>query len=139
MRFTVPQFIEREAKIVGPLTFKQFIFIGTAGAICFILYFTLGKTNFSLFLLLAIIILGTAAALAFVQVGGRNLPTVLLNALKFFIMPRIYFWQREEKPMIVFKKEIKKEVKKEEEKFPLKISGNGQLKKIRTQIEIQTK
>jgi len=27
MEFTVPQFVEREPKLIGPFTFKQFIYI----------------------------------------------------------------------------------------------------------------
>jgi len=36
MRYTVPQFIEHEAKIIGPLTFKQFTYLAMAGAGCFV-------------------------------------------------------------------------------------------------------
>ena len=38
MRFQVPQFIEIESKIFGPLTLKQFIYLIGGGGIIFILY-----------------------------------------------------------------------------------------------------
>jgi hypothetical protein len=135
MRFTLPQFIEHEAKIIGPLTFRQFIFIGAAGGICFILFFTV---PFSIFLIACLILGGGAMALAFLKIGGRSLPTILGNFLKFSISPKIFIWRKVEAPIKVFKKEkIKKE--EAEEELPLKIAERSQLKKIRTKIETQTK
>ena len=135
MRFTVPKFIEHEAKIVGPLTFKQFIFIGIAGAICFALYFTV---PFSIFLIASLVLGGGAMALAFLKIGGRSLPAILWNFLKFSISPKMYIWKKIEAPIKIFKKE---EIKKEEveDELPLKIAEKSQLKKLRTQIETQTK
>jgi hypothetical protein len=140
MQFTVPQFIEREAKIVGPLTFKQLIFIAAPGAICFFLYFTLAKTNFILFLILAIILLGGGLAFAFVNVGGQPLPFFLINFLKFNISPKIYLWAKKETISPTFKKEEVKKVEEEkkEEKLPLKVTLESKLKKIRNYIETKS-
>jgi len=138
MRFTVPQFIEHEAKIVGPLTFRQFIFIGIAGAVCFFLYFTIAKTSFFLFLILSILIFGIGAALAFLKIGGQGLPTILVNFLRFIFGSKMYIWKRKGAPITISKRvEIKKEVKEGE--LPLKITEKSQLKKIRTEIETKTK
>lgn len=135
MRFTVPKFIEHEAKIVGPLTFKQFIFIGIAGAICFALYFTV---PFSIFLIASLVLGGGAIALAFLKIGGRSLPIIFGNFLKFSVSPRMYIWKKTGAPIKVFRKEkIKKE--EVEEELPLKIAEKSQLKKLRTQIETKTK
>ena len=41
MQFQVPQFIETEDKIVGPLTLRQFLYIGAAGLLSFLLFFVL--------------------------------------------------------------------------------------------------
>lgn len=134
MRFTVPQFIEREPKIVGPLTFKQFIFIGIAGAICFLLYLTL---PFSLFLISSFLFFGGALALAFLEIGGRPLPTVLANFLRYSLTPKMYIWKKKEISIkMVEKKKIERE---KEEELPLKIAEKSQLKRLRTKIETQTK
>lgn len=138
MRFTVPQFIEHEAKIIGPLTFKQFVFIGAAGAICFVFYFTIGQGNFLLFLVLSILILGAGAGLAFLKIGGRGLPTILANFFRFILDSKMYIWKKGRTSIAPFKRiEIKKEVKEGE--LPLKTAEASQLKKIRTQIETKTK
>ncbi len=77
-QFTIPQFIEHEAKIVGPLTFRQFIYVGVAGAICFVFYFTV---PFYFFVLGAIIAMFFGVVLAFGKMEGRSLPTILKNIL----------------------------------------------------------
>lgn len=136
----MPQFIEMEPKVVGPFTFKQFVFVGIAGAVCFMLYFLIGKTNFFLFLLISIVLMGGALALAFLKIGGRSLPTILGNSLKFLFSPKLYVWQKREFKIEVFKKEEK--VKKAEEKteeLPLKIAKDSRLKKLRTEVEIKTR
>lgn len=140
MKFSVPQFIEHEPKIVGPLTFKQFIFVAVAGAICFFLYFSLAKKNFFLFLLISIVLMGGAVALAFLKIGGRPLITFLGNSLKFFISPKLYTWQRKDFKVEVFKKEEKiKIVEKKTEELPLRITKDGRLKKLRTEVETTIK
>ena len=139
MRFTVPQFIEHEAKIVGPLTFKQFIFIGMASAIAFLLYFSV---PFSIFLTASIILVGGAAALAFLKIGGRSLPIILANILKFTASPKIYLWKKKEEAVEIYKKSEQPapaSATEEEEELPLKIAEKSQLKKLRTKIETKTK
>jgi len=134
MRFTVPQFIEHEARIVGPLTFRQFIFIGTAGAIAFFLYYSLGKTNFFLFVLLTIILMTAGFILAFVKIGGRNLPVILANLFKFSVSPKMYIWKKKEQKVEALKKmEVKKEEAKDE--LPLKVAGKSHLKRLGVRVE----
>ncbi len=137
MRFSVPQFIEHETKLVGPLTIRQSIFIIIPGGVCFLLYLAFAKTNFILFFLPSLIIMGVSISLAFVRIAGRSLPTVLVNFLKFNISPKTYIWTKPAKPImtVVFEK---KEIKKEEESS-LKIVEGSRLKKVRLQIETQTK
>lgn len=93
MRFTIPQFIEHEAKIIGPLTFKQFIFVGIAALICFILYFSV---SFDLFLLGCIVLGGISIAFAFLKIEGIPLPQVVSNFLKFSFSPKKYLWEKKE-------------------------------------------
>lgn len=133
MQFTVPQFIEREAKIVGPLTFRQFAYVGGAAGLGLILY--LSDISRSLFFLITAIAGLLGIALAFVKINGKSLPIVLLNLLNYSFGPKIYFWGRKEiAPRLTTIKE--KEVAKEDGSTPvLKIAGNSQLKKLSQQIE----
>lgn len=137
MRFTVPQFIEYEAKIIGPLTFRQFVYVGIAGAICFVFYFI---APFYIFLISCLFLGVFSLALAFLKIGGRTLPTILGNFLRFSLSSKIYIWKKTEAPVMVFKKEVrKKEEATDKETLPLKIAEKSQLKKLRTQIETKTK
>jgi hypothetical protein len=134
MEFTVPQFVEREPKLIGPFTFKQFIFVAIAGAVCFFLYFFIGKKNMPLFILIAILLFGGALALAFIRIKGYTLPMLLKNFFTFTIMPKIFLWQRKFIPTKVSK--IKKfEKAKVGDETELKIVKKSNLQQLSTQVE----
>ena len=93
MRFQVPQFIEVESKIFGPLTLKQFIYLAGGAGIIFLLYVIL---PFFLTVLLAIPVAAFSLALAFYKVNNQPFVRVIENALKFFSASRIYIWKKSE-------------------------------------------
>lgn len=97
MRFTVPQFIEREAKIVGPFTFRQFTFVGIAGATAFVLRYTV---SFPIFLILTIFLAAGSLSLAFIKISGRPLPVIIANFFKYLIAPKVYIWKQRNQPEI---------------------------------------
>jgi len=94
MEFPVPQFIEIEEKILGPLNFRQVIYIVGAAGILFIFYFFL---KFWLFIILAIVIMGTACAFAFIKIGGKGLGNFLASVLTYAFAPRFFVWKKTEK------------------------------------------
>ncbi|HTR18537.1 MAG TPA: PrgI family protein [Candidatus Paceibacterota bacterium] len=92
MQFQVPQFIEVEDKIFGPLTFKQFVYIlGGLGAAY------LAWRVLPLFFAVPIILLvaGAAASLAFLEYNGRPFIISVENAFYFLIHPKLYLWNNE--------------------------------------------
>jgi hypothetical protein len=100
MQFQVPQFIEVEDKIFGPLTFKQFVYIGGALGACYIIWRVLPL------LLAAPLILavgGMGAGLAFMQFNGRPLIVALENMFFFVVHPKLYLWNnaRKQKKAVV--------------------------------------
>lgn len=90
MQFQVPQFIEQESKIIGPLTFRQFTFIALAAGSGFALFFVL---PFGMFLVAAIVLGFSAIMLAFVKVGPKTMPEVLLNMFSYGVSTKTYFWR----------------------------------------------
>jgi len=133
-QYTVPQFIEHQAKIIGPLTFQQFFYIGTAAGICFILYFT---QPFYLFVAASLIVFAAAAALAFVKSGGRPLPLVFKNFFVFTVRPKIYLWKKKTGPPLKLIQALKQEPM-EIQKSPVPtIVGKSHLKDLANQIETQ--
>ncbi|MDD5145437.1 MAG: PrgI family protein [Candidatus Pacebacteria bacterium] len=136
MRFTFPQFIEKEIPIIGPLTLRQFISVALGIAICFIIFFSLGEYNFFLWILATITIMATALGFAFLQINGKSLPGVIKNFLFYSIAPKIYLWKKKEvSPKIA--KVLEKEVEKETPS--LKLAGKSQLKQLSTKIETRIK
>jgi len=137
MEFTVPQFIEREPKIVGPFTFKQFIFIGIAGGLCLLLFFVL---PLAVFIIIAVVLLGGAFALAFLKIGKTSLPEFIKNFFYFIFKPKIYLWKKKISPPKFFSKE-KKEEKEEEIKkeSKLKVVKGSRLDELSTRLETKNK
>ena len=131
-QFTVPKFIEHKPKIIGPLTFQQFIFIGVAAAIAFILYFTV---PFPIFLVSTIILVGGGAALAFIQIGGRPLPEILKNLFRFSLSPKLYLWKKKVGPPPKLIKEVRPRPGLRRETPVPTIVGKSHLKDLSTQIE----
>ncbi len=91
MQFQVPQFIEREAQVVGPFTFRQFAFLAAAGGAAFILYFIL---PFVLFAAASVVLAGFGLLAAFAQVGGKSLPAVFVDFLSFHMGGKMYYWKK---------------------------------------------
>lgn len=103
MQYQVPQFIEIEDKIFGPLTLKQFLYLAGGGGACLAL-FTLLPLWLAIPLMLPIA--GFAAALAFYQVNGRPFIHSVEHAFSYFFGSKLYLWkQREPKAPEAAKKE----------------------------------
>jgi len=91
MQYQVPQFIEVEDKIFGPLTLKQFIYLAGGGGLCLI-FFTLLPIYITAILALPVIIL--SLALAFYRVNGRPLIVALEHAFSYFLGSKLYLWKQ---------------------------------------------
>lgn len=91
MRFQVPQFIEVEDKIFGPLTFKQFIYIAGGAGIC-VIFFSLLPKLFAM--LLSAPIIALAIALAFYKVNERPFALLIEDFLKFHVGSKLYIWKK---------------------------------------------
>ncbi|OGC80367.1 hypothetical protein A2943_01240 [Candidatus Adlerbacteria bacterium RIFCSPLOWO2_01_FULL_51_16] len=91
MRYQVPQFIEVEDKIFGPLTLKQFVWLAGAGGLCLI-FFTFLPFFVAIVFALPAAIFG--AGLAFYQVNGRPLIIAIEHAFMYFIGNKLYLWQQ---------------------------------------------
>lgn len=90
-QFQVPQFLDVESKIVGPLTLKQFAFVAIPALIAFFLFFVL---NTFVWVIIAFPLVLAGVLFAFVKVGGRHFYQIVFLAIKFFWQPKNYFWKR---------------------------------------------
>jgi hypothetical protein len=95
MRFQVPQFIEIEDKIFGPLTLKQFIYLAGGAGISFTIYRVIG--SFIVAFLPIAIIMAFSAALAFYKVNNKPFIYIVEAAFKYFFSSKLYIWKKEER------------------------------------------
>lgn len=108
MQYTVPQFIEVESKIIGPISARQFVIILISGAICFVLF-----RMFSALVFVPGIFFfgGIGFLLAFGKINGQNMHYVILNFLYTLRRPRLKIWKRSEYYELQSKKvEVEEEV-----------------------------
>ncbi len=91
MKYQVPQFIEVESKIFGPLTLKQFIYLIGGAGLAFIIYVFL---PIWLAIPLGIPIIAFAAVLAFYKVNNQPFVKFAENAMKHYITSRLYVWKK---------------------------------------------
>ncbi len=101
MQFEVPQFIEIEDKIFGPLTWRQFLYVGGGGLMAAVIFLTL---PFIIFLILGLPIGLLSFALAFYPVNNRPFSHLLEAIWLFFSRSREYHWQRKQE--VVYKDAI---------------------------------
>lgn len=92
MQFQVPQFIEVEDKIFGPLTFKQFLYVAGGIGLSVIAYRLL-----PLYMAAVVIlpILGLAFALAFYRVNEKPFIEILEAAFGYATKSKLYLWKKQ--------------------------------------------
>ncbi len=106
MRFDVPQFIDVEDKIFGPLTFKQFAYLAGGGGLCYILYKVIPwYFSFPLIGVIGVLSVG----LAFYKYNGKPLINLLEAMFMYVVRDRLFIWKRntvKEKQKETQKKEV---------------------------------
>ena len=95
MQYQVPQFIEIEDKIFGPLTFKQFVYTAGSAGMCFLAYRFI-PMPFSLLIIAPVGLFGFA--LAFYKVNNRPFIDAVESAVRFFLGTKLYLWKKRERP-----------------------------------------
>ena len=92
MRFEVPQFIEIEDKIFGPLSWRQFLYLGGGVGIAVVLFFI----NKLVFLFAGLPLAILAGALAFYPVNNRPFSFFLEALFNYVTGQRLYLWRQKE-------------------------------------------
>jgi hypothetical protein len=94
MRFQVPQFIEIEDKVVGPLTIKQFMYLAGGAGMAFVAW------KFLPIFVSILFIAGIGAlslSLAFYKVNNKPFVDMLESAFSFYVGEKLYIWQKKDK------------------------------------------
>lgn len=99
MQFQVPQYIEVEDKLVGPLSLKQFVYLAGAGGISYILF---RKLPLLVALPFIAIIVGFALALAFYprEKFGKPFIEIIQSGARYLLRTRLYTWKKIPQKMV---------------------------------------
>ncbi|HEB01526.1 MAG TPA: PrgI family protein [Candidatus Portnoybacteria bacterium] len=136
MQANLPQFIDVEDRIIGPLTLKQFLWLLAAAGIIFILW---GLFEIWLVIILAIPIIALSGALAFYRPQGRSFISRLLSIFQFMSKPKEYLWKRTTAPPKI-KREVKSTKGGKEDKITLEPEvTESRLKELAWTLDTQNK
>lgn len=112
MQYKVPQNVDIEDRVIGPLSLRQFMIILIGGAVILMLNFVLVGFLRPLFWLMAIILGVGSFGIALAKYGSQNFEDFLASAMNTLSRPRQRVWGKYEDNTQVVKKEIKPIVKK---------------------------
>lgn len=93
MQFQVPQFLDVEDKIVGPLTIKQFIYIAGGAGLTYMSWKFVPFVG----LFLAFGCVALAGALAFYRYNNKPFAFLIQSGFAYLTSNRLYIWRRANK------------------------------------------
>lgn len=139
MQFKVPQNIDMEDKIIGPLTLSQFFYLLFGGILIYILFNKLVLAGLTfVFIILAIPIGLFFFAMAFVKVQDRPFPSFVMAAIKYMSLPRARVWQHvPEKAASTIPKA--QNISEEDKKVPTKKLDDVRVRELAGILDTKTK
>jgi hypothetical protein len=110
MQFQVPQFIEIEDKIFGPLTLKEFIYLAGGIGLSVVIYLYIPYKILSIPLIL--VVEAFSLSLAFYKTNGKPFINTVESAFYYFLGSRLYIWKKVKKTPAKKPEDIVKEAKR---------------------------
>ncbi len=98
-QFQVPQFIDVEDKILGPITMRQFFIMLIPFGVTILSYFIFKLT---IAIIIAIPVTIAAAVFAFYRPYGMRFSRFFAAFLTYNLKPKMYIWKREAVSHVVF-------------------------------------
>ncbi len=93
MQYKVPQNVQREDTIIGPVTLRQMIILGIGGGIAYATYISLAKTYFlEVWLPPVGIISALTLAIAFLKIHHMEFHVFLMNFIEYHLLPKKRIW-----------------------------------------------
>ncbi len=90
-QFIVPQFIESEDKIIGPITVRQFLICLAGAGVLFVEYKLLTTAYFVLAALVTAAVFG---AFGFLKINGQPFHIFFLNFMQTQVRPPLRVWNK---------------------------------------------
>lgn len=106
-QFIVPQFIDVEDKVIGPVTVRQFVIVLVGTGLLVGTYQLLVRlaNQTGAFIFSGIGILAGTVAFAFVKVNGRPFHVFILNVLQSLKNPRMRLWNNQVGERLTYRRE----------------------------------
>lgn len=93
MQHKVPQDVQREDTIIGPLTLKQMIILGVGGGLTYATYIGLSKSYFIEIWLLPVAFLALLTlAFAFLKIHSLRFHEFLMHMIEYRLLPHQRTW-----------------------------------------------
>lgn len=97
MRYKVPQKIDMEDRIIGPLTLTQFLYVMIGGMLIYAFYQAFFLTNQQvIFWALSVPVGLFSTSMAFLKVQEEPFPRFLVHALMYLTRAKQRVWMKEE-------------------------------------------
>ena len=93
-KFIVPQFIDNEDQILGPITVRQFLLMLVGTFVIFIAYTLLHAVNIYLFIFVTAVIVAFVAVFGFVKINGQPFHIFFVNFLQTSLRPNLRVWDK---------------------------------------------
>lgn len=130
MQFKVPQFIDVEDKLFGPLTFKQFAYLAGGAGIIFVAYKML-PIYFAVPVIL--IFASLSLLLTFYKINGQNFIYYLQASIIYASKSKLYIWKQK-----LHKKEEAKKVEATD-RSTIPVLSESKLKDLAWSLDILDK
>jgi len=139
MQFKVPQNVQMEDKIVGPLTLKQMIIIAAGGGMAYVVYLALARTYFwEVWLPPVAVVVVITVLFAFVKLYNVSFTRFILLFIQFLVLPRQRIWVKKSGDVFmqeILVKEPTEAENKSEEKSKRTVETMRKLKDISTKLD----
>jgi len=95
-QYNIPQFVDSEDKIFGPITIRQFAVLAIGVVIGgFLWYF---KPNITVFIISIVPVIIATVTFAFIKINGQNFDIFLTNVVIYILKPTLFLWSRDTDP-----------------------------------------
>lgn len=130
----MPQFIDVEDKIIGPITARQFIILLSGFlvvALCYRLF------DFTMFIMLGILILGSAGTIAFLKINGMPFHFFILNFFQTLSRPGLRIWNNDINRQAVHFEPEEKKMPLAIEPLPIRAYASSRLSQLALMVDTQ--
>ncbi|MBU0540509.1 PrgI family protein [Patescibacteria group bacterium] len=90
-KFIVPQFIDKEDQILGPITVRQFLI--SLGSV-FVIFIEYKILTFGYFIFVGLLTAGIGGLFSFVKINGQPFHIFFVNFLQTSMRPKLRVWDK---------------------------------------------